>query len=32
MIEKYGADLVGSHVYKRFGNTFPLLIKIIDAA
>lgn len=32
MIEKYGAALVGKHVYKKYGNTFPLLIKIIDAA
>lgn len=32
MIEKYGADLVGTKVYERYGDTFPLLIKIIDAA
>ena len=32
MIEKYGADLVGHKVYNSFGTTFPLLIKIIDAA
>lgn len=31
LIEKYGADIVGEDVYKRFGNMFPLLIKIIDA-
>jgi len=32
MIEKYGAALVGQKNIERFGNTFPLLIKIIDAA
>lgn len=32
MIEKYGAALVGQKNYERFGSTFPLLIKIIDAA
>jgi mannose-6-phosphate isomerase len=31
LIEKYGAQLVGAKVYERFGNTFPLLVKIIDA-
>lgn len=31
LIEKYGAALVGEKVYERFGTTFPLLIKIIDA-
>lgn len=32
MIKKYGADLVGQKNIDRFGYTFPLLIKIIDAA
>ncbi len=32
MIEKYGADLVGEKNFEKFGTTFPLLIKIIDAA
>ena len=32
MLEKYGADLVGEKNLKKFGTTFPLLIKIIDAA
>lgn len=32
MIEKYGANLVGKKNIERFGTTFPLLIKIIDAA
>ncbi|MCM1439401.1 MAG: class I mannose-6-phosphate isomerase [Roseburia sp.] len=32
MIEKYGAALVGQEVFDKFGTTFPLLIKIIDAA
>lgn len=31
LIDKYGAALVGEDVYRRFGNSFPLLIKIIDA-
>ncbi len=32
MIDKYKDALVGEEVYSRFGNIFPLLIKIIDAA
>lgn len=31
LIGKYGADLVGAHVMDKYGETFPLLIKIIDA-
>lgn len=31
LIEKYGADLVGENVYRRFGTSFPLLVKLIDA-
>ena len=31
LVERYGADLVGEDVYRRYGNTFPLLIKVIDA-
>ncbi|MDE6394408.1 MAG: class I mannose-6-phosphate isomerase, partial [Duncaniella sp.] len=31
LIETYGADLIGSDNYQRFGSTFPLLIKVIDA-
>ncbi|MDE6345491.1 MAG: class I mannose-6-phosphate isomerase [Muribaculaceae bacterium] len=31
LIDRYGADLVGEDVYRRFGHDFPLLIKIIDA-
>lgn len=31
MVEEYKADLVGKSNYERFGNTFPLLIKFIDA-
>lgn len=31
LIEKYKSDLVGEHVYQRYGDLFPLLIKIIDA-
>lgn len=32
MIAKYGADLVGKRNFEQFGTTFPLLVKIIDAA
>ncbi|MDE5837941.1 MAG: mannose-6-phosphate isomerase, partial [Paramuribaculum sp.] len=32
MIDKYKGELVGEKNYEIFGNTFPLLIKIIDAA
>ena len=31
LVERYGADLVGDAVYHRYGNRFPLLIKLIDA-
>lgn len=31
LIEIYMGDLVGERVYERFGNEFPLLIKLIDA-
>lgn len=31
LIEVYMGDLVGDHVYQKFGNEFPLLIKFIDA-
>ncbi|MDD2286153.1 MAG: class I mannose-6-phosphate isomerase, partial [Paludibacter sp.] len=31
LIENYKGDLVGSQVYDRFGRTFPLLFKLIDA-
>ncbi|MCM1092933.1 MAG: class I mannose-6-phosphate isomerase [Lachnospiraceae bacterium] len=31
LILKYGANLVGNHIYDRYGSTFPLLVKIIDA-
>lgn len=29
--EKYGATLLGRHVYDRYGTRFPLLVKFIDA-
>lgn len=32
MIEKYGAAIVGKKNLEKFGTTFPLLVKIIDAA
>ena len=31
LIETYGENLLGKHVIERFGTTFPLLIKFIDA-
>lgn len=31
LIKDYGSILVGKSVIERFGNTFPLLIKFIDA-
>ena len=31
LIEIYMDELVGEHVYERYGNRFPLLFKFIDA-
>jgi mannose-6-phosphate isomerase len=31
LVEIYMNDLVGDHVYEKYGNIFPLLIKFIDA-
>ena len=31
LVKTYREQLVGNDVYKRYGNDFPLLIKIIDA-
>ncbi len=31
LLETYKSDLLGDNNYKTFGNTFPLLIKFIDA-
>ena len=31
LIDKYKGLLVGEKVYKKFGNTFPLLVKFIDS-
>ena len=31
LVRRYGADLVGEEVYRRYGDRFPLLIKLIDA-
>ncbi|MCD8741890.1 AraC family ligand binding domain-containing protein [Mucilaginibacter roseus] len=31
LLEEYKGELVGEKVYERFGNTFPLLVKFIDA-
>ena len=28
---QYKVDFLGKHVYERFGNNFPLLVKFIDA-
>lgn len=30
LVEVYMGELVGEHVYEQFGNTFPLLFKIIN--
>ncbi len=32
IINEYKADFLGKKVYDNFGNTFPLLIKFIDAS
>lgn len=32
IIELYMGDLVGDHIYNRFGLAFPLLFKFIDAS
>lgn len=31
LISIYGAELVGADIYKKYGENFPLLIKLIDA-
>ena len=31
LVDKYGEVLVGRHVIEKYGDTFPLLIKLIDA-
>ena len=31
LLTEYKGALIGNHNYERFGNTFPLLIKFIDA-
>src|ERR1700744_6302955 len=31
LLEQFQAELEGEKVYKHFGNTFPLLVKFIDA-
>ena len=31
LIRSYGKELLGEKVMERFGTTFPLLIKFIDA-
>ncbi len=31
LIEKYQHDIVGKKVYEKYGETFPLLFKLIDA-
>ena len=31
LIDEYGADFLGTEVQRKYGNRFPLLIKIIDA-
>ena len=31
LVKTHKADLVGEHVYRQFGDQFPLLVKFIDA-
>lgn len=31
LLHEYKGELVGKHVYEKFGDTFPLLVKFIDA-
>lgn len=31
LVQRYGAELVGEDVYRRYGGRFPLLFKFIDA-
>lgn len=31
LVEQYKGELVGEHVYNKYGNRFPLLVKFIDA-
>ncbi len=31
LMKEYGPQMAGEKVIQRFGNTFPLLIKFIDA-
>ena len=31
LIQRFKGNLIGTSVYQKFGNTFPLLIKFIDA-
>ena len=31
LLEIYMSDLVGEKIYQKFGNEFPLLVKILDA-
>ena len=31
LVRHHGAELVGEEVYRRYGDKFPLLIKLIDA-
>lgn len=32
LLEVYMGDLVGDKVYEKYGNEFPLIVKVIDAA
>lgn len=32
LVERFGAELLGSDVFERYGHRFPLLVKIIDAS
>lgn len=32
LVSRYGASLLGTRVYERYGGKFPILVKLIDAA
>ena len=32
LIDEFGAHLLGHHIYEKYGQNFPLLVKFIDAA
>lgn len=32
LIDRHGAELMGEHVYTKYGNQFPLLVKFLDSS